>query len=76
MEVLEMNACNIGKRLVELRGTKTQEEVAKAIGISTSALSMYERGSRVPRDNIKLRISSYYKEPISSIFFAQRKHET
>lgn len=67
----EMDACAIGKTLVKLRGNKTQEEVAKDIGISTSALSMYERGERIPRDNIKIRIASYYKKPIHKIFFTQ-----
>ena len=66
---LEMNAHIIGKRLVELRGKRTQEEVARSIGISTSALSMYECGERIPRDNIKLRIAAYYKKPIHVIFF-------
>lgn len=70
MEVLEMNAHVIGKKLTNLRGEKTQEEVAKSIGISTSALSMYECGERIPRDNIKLRIAAYYKKPIHDIFFA------
>lgn len=66
-----MDAKAIGEKLVELRGSKTQEEVANAIGVSVSALSMYERGERIPRDNIKIRISSYYKKPIHKIFFAQ-----
>lgn len=69
VEVLEMDAHAIGKKLVELRGEKTQEEVAKSIGISTSALSMYECGERIPRDNIKLRIAAYYRRPIHLIFF-------
>lgn len=64
-----MNAKAIGEKLVELRGNRTQEEVANAIGVSVSALSMYERGERIPRDNIKIRISSYYKRPIQKIFF-------
>ena len=64
-----MNAKAIGKRLIELRGNKTQEEVAKSLNISISALSMYERGERIPRDNVKIRISSYYKKPIHKIFF-------
>lgn len=67
--LFEMNAKEIGERLVELRGNRTQEEVARALNISVSALSMYERGERVPRDNIKIRISSYYKKPIHKIFF-------
>lgn len=69
MDVLEMDANAIGQKLVELRGERTQEEVAKSIGISTSALSMYECGERIPRDNIKLRIAAYYQTPIHVIFF-------
>lgn len=65
----EMNAKEIGERLAQLRGEKTQEEVAKEVGISVSALSMYERGERIPRDNIKIRLSEYYKKPIYQIFF-------
>lgn len=32
-----------GKRLIELRGEKSQEEAAKDIGIATSTLGMYEQ---------------------------------
>lgn len=65
-----MDSKKIGKRLIELRGNKTQTDVAKAINISVSALSMYEQGERIPRDNIKIRISSYYSRPIYEIFYA------
>lgn len=68
--MLEMDAKKIGERLVELRGNKTQEEVSNALEISVSALSMYERGERIPRDNIKIRIAAYYKKPVHKIFFA------
>ena len=67
--MLEMDAKKIGERLVELRGNKTQEEVSNALEISVSALSMYERGERIPRDNIKIRIAAYYKKPVHKIFF-------
>lgn len=66
---MEMNPKDIGLKLTELRGTRTQEEVAKAVGISASALSMYENGERIPRDNIKIRLADYYKKPIHKIFF-------
>lgn len=67
-----MDAKAIGERLVKLRGKKSQEEVAKALNISVSALSMYERGERIPRDNIKIRISAYYRKPIQRIFYAMK----
>lgn len=65
-----MDTKKIGKRLAELRGEKTQDEVAKAIGISTSALSSYECGDRIPRDPIKIEIARYYKKSVEEIFFA------
>lgn len=64
-----MNAKEIGKRLIALRGNNTQSKVAKDIGISVSALAMYESGERIPRDNIKIRLAEYYSKPISVIFF-------
>lgn len=66
-----MDAVIIGKRLAALRGKKTQEEVAKAVGISTSAMSMYENGERIPRDTVKLRLAKYYKRSVQSIFYSK-----
>ena len=62
---------DIGKKLKELRGNKTQAEVAKAIGISVSALSMYEQNERVPRDGTKIKLAAYFKKSVQSIFFAK-----
>lgn len=64
-----MNQTEIAKKLVVLRGDKTQEQVAKAVGISVSALGMYERGARIPRDPIKIALADYYGESVQSIFF-------
>lgn len=64
-----MNATKMSRKLVKLRGKKTQKEVAKALGISISALAMYEVGKRVPRDEIKIKIAKYYEESIEAIFF-------
>ena len=71
-----MDAKQIGQRLAELRGERTQQEVASSIGISVSALSMYEVGERIPRDNIKIRLSNYYHCPVADLFFAGNCHET
>lgn len=64
-----MNAEAIGKRLIDLRGKRLVKDVAKALGISASALSMYETGQRVPRDEIKIRLARYYDRTVDSIFF-------
>lgn len=65
-----MDSKEIGRRLKELRGNRTQEEVAKSIGVSFSAYSKYEIGERIPRDEIKLSIAKYYKKSVQSIFYA------
>ena len=65
-----MNSVQIGKKLIELRGTRTQEEVAKDNGLSVSTIGMYERGERIPRDEIKIKLALYYGKSVSEIFFS------
>jgi hypothetical protein len=65
----KINAFAIGERLKRLRGDRTLKEVSERVGISESALSMYENGARIPRDEIKIKLANYYKETIQSIFF-------
>ena len=64
-----MDRTKISKNLIALRGEKSREEVAFSIGISASALSMYEAGQRIPRDEIKLKLAEYYGVDVQSIFF-------
>lgn len=61
----------VAERLTQLRGEKSREEVANAIGVSVSAISMYENGERIPRDDIKIKLANYYGESVQSIFFSQ-----
>ena len=65
-----MDSKKIGLKLRELRGEKTLDEVANDVGVSKSAIAMYERGERIPRDEIKVSLSDYYEVPIADIFFA------
>ncbi len=65
-----MDMKKIASRLVALRGEKTQEDVADAVGISVSAISMYEQGNRMPRDEIKQRLAAHYNTTVESIFYA------
>ena len=60
----------IAEKLIELRGEKGRKEVAVSVGISVSALAMYERGERIPRDKIKLRLAQYYCVSVEELFFA------
>ena len=59
----------IGEKLAKLRNEKSRAEVASAVGISISALGMYETGERVPRDEIKVRLADYYGTNVQDIFF-------
>lgn len=64
------------EKLRALRGEKSQAEVAKAIGVSDSAMSAYENGDRIPRDEVKIRIADYYGRTVQEIFFDTERHET
>lgn len=64
-----MNAKTIGERLLKLRGSKSREDVAHAVGVSVSAMSMYENGERIPRDKIKIRLADFYGQSVQEIFF-------
>lgn len=60
---------DIGKRLKELRGDRNRDKVAEAVGISSSALGMYECNKRVPRDDVKKKLADYFGVTIQQLFF-------
>ena len=60
-----------GAKLKEFRGDKTQQEAAAGIGITKSALAMYERDERVPRDEVKIRIADYYGVSVLFLFLTE-----
>lgn len=59
----------IGERLRTLRGEVPRELICSDLGISYSALSMYENGERVPRDEIKVALARRYNTTVEAIFF-------
>ena len=64
-----MDFQNAPKILKDLRGDRCMKEVAAAVGISISALGMYETGKRMPRDSIKMRLAAFYGKTVEEIFF-------
>lgn len=56
------------KKLIKLRGNKSREEVADRIGISVSALQMYENGQRIPRDEIKVKLANFFGVTVQELF--------
>lgn len=65
---------SFGKTLRKLRGDRTQEEIARNIGITKSSWAMYEREERVPRDEIKIQIARYFGVTVQDIFFGPAEH--
>lgn len=58
----------IAERLIQARGNRPREQVAKAVGVSISAIGMYETGARVPRDEVKVKLADYYGITVQELF--------
>lgn len=65
-----MNRKEIGQKIKEGRGEKTRKDFAKEIDVSLSALTLYENGERIPRDEIKKRIAKAINKSVEEIFFS------
>ncbi|PWK05281.1 helix-turn-helix transcriptional regulator [Tumebacillus permanentifrigoris] len=59
------------KKLIELRGTRTQQDVAECLGIRQNHYSMIETGQRLPRRELALKIATYFRSTVDEIFFGQ-----
>ena len=71
-EVKEMTTA---ERLIAARRERRREEVAAAVGVSVSAIAMYENGARIPRDEIKIKMADYFKTTVQELFFDEKCHE-
>ena len=60
---------SIAERLRIARGETPRQQVAEAVGITVSAISMYENGDRIPRDEVKVKLARYYKRSVQELFF-------
>lgn len=65
----QMDAGKIGRKLACLRGKRSQQEVAAAVGVRVSAITNYENGLRIPRDEIKIRLAEFFEVSIDDLFF-------
>lgn len=66
---------NILRELRLMRGL-TQEKIAEDLGITKSSWAMYERGERVPRDEVKVKMAIYFSTSVEELFYKHRKCET
>ena len=65
-----------GQMIRQLRSNRnlSLEKTAQDLNISKSALAMYERDERVPRDQVKLRIAEYFQVSVESLFYYPSEH--
>lgn len=64
-----MNRKKVGKTLRECRGERSVPEVARALGVTPNAVTNWECGIRIPRDELKEKIAKYYRRKPGDIFF-------
>lgn len=62
------------ERLVSLRASRTQSEVAKAIGMPKSTYAMIEGGKRFPRKDRLIQMASFFDVSVDDLFFANHGH--
>lgn len=61
---------NTMKNLRDLRGNRLQVEVAKELGISSVALSLYETGRRKPSPDMLAKMAAIYGVTLEEIYEA------
>jgi transcriptional regulator with XRE-family HTH domain len=64
-----MDGKAIGDKMRRLRGSRSQKEVADALGVTAMAISLYETGQRIPSDDMKIKIAEYYNRSVAFIFY-------
>lgn len=71
----EINAKQVGRELERMRSERgaSQAEIAKELGITPMAVSQYERGERIPRDILKIRIANTFKRSVGELFYGESK---
>lgn len=64
---------NLTMQQLRLKSKKTQEQVAKEIGVTKDYISLLERGLRNPSDNLKKKLARVYSTDVIQIFLATQR---
>lgn len=66
---------SISNRVYELRSKAgiTQEELAKALGITRQTIIAMEKGNYIPSVLLALKVAKFFNTPVEELF--QLKHE-
>ena len=67
-----MNSKKMGEIIAGLIGDIPRKNIADDLDISLSALNMYIRGERIPRDEIKLKMAKYFGKSVEEILSYHR----
>jgi transcriptional regulator with XRE-family HTH domain len=59
----------VAGRLRKLRGDRTQKSIAKAVGVTPMAISLYESGKRMPRIQTLNKLAKVYNTTVDALFF-------
>jgi transcriptional regulator with XRE-family HTH domain len=59
----------VAGRLRKLRGDRTQKSIAKAVGVTPMAISLYESGKRMPRIQTMNKLAKVYNTTVDALFF-------
>ena len=59
----------ISERIKKIRGDMSQEKFADILEVTKAAVSNYETGERIPRDEVKKKIADFANQTVDSIFF-------
>ena len=54
---------------LRLKMNLSQRQLAERVGVSASAIAMYESNERVPRDEVKVRLAHFFDTSVQSLFF-------
>lgn len=65
-----------GAKLRDLRGVRTLQEIADQVGVSSMAISQYERGERLPSPEMMVKLAKLFGQTVGSLFFTQEVSET
>ncbi|MCD6170637.1 MAG: helix-turn-helix transcriptional regulator [Candidatus Latescibacteria bacterium] len=68
----EINKIRVGKRIRQIRGSLTQDQFGKIIGVSKVCISNYERG-RIPQAHILAKVAHFGHTTIDWLLTGQQK---
>lgn len=55
--------------MIQLRGERSQKQIAEELGVPVSTYTMIELGHRFPRRNLQAKLATFYKVTVDDLFF-------